>query len=89
MVSLYRVGITIDNITNYKSFFTFLRIFGLKLWYPQVLQSVNDNEVVTGDDGIGFCDIIERLSNINKSSTDSKCTVVSNFNIANNSIQHQ
>lgn len=77
MVSMYRVGIMIEIISAFKPVFILCRIFGLKLWYPQILQSINDNEKVNGA-GIGFCNIVESISNINISSTDSECTVVSN-----------
>lgn len=56
--------------------FTFNRVFGLKLWYPQILQTINDYEKNYGNDDITVCKVFEDLTNKNDSAADN-CTVVS------------
>lgn len=51
----------------------FYRAFPVKLWYPQILQAINDNQ---DNSELHICNIVSSLASQN-TSAGSVCTVVS------------
>lgn len=55
--------------------------FSVKMWYPQILQAINDYGKDKPDDDPNICDILNSLAYQNTSQS-AVCTVVSNnYNI--------
>lgn len=48
------------------------------MWYPQLLQSINDYEKQYGDDGISICSVVDSMTHRNQSASG-HCTVVTNI----------
>lgn len=59
------------------------RTYILKLWYPQILQGINDYNTIHGSEATSVCNVIESLGSKNIS-TSVDCTVVSIINIKKN-----
>lgn len=57
-------------------FCLFCSAFSIKMWYPQILQSINDIEKEHGSSEVHICNIINAMSDQNTSS-DAICSVVS------------
>lgn len=50
--------------------------FSVKLWYPQILQAINDFHNENANVNPNICDILNSLTNRNETG-DNVCTVVS------------
>lgn len=77
---------SLRNLILHNTSVLYFRAFSVKLWYPQILQTINDYGNVKEKTDPNVCDILNSLA-FRNTSENVICTVVSKF--LNNSVHTQ